>query len=230
LSSIIKSSLIDWNCLCGQAQERYFFFAIVFLLILVTRQLDTRKPLLFKIIFSAVLIVVVLNMASGFFIPIHAEENWKYVTKLYDPSGKYPCYIGELPNWSITIPCTKPVSNNMTMVQSASSTGSGPSITFTPPVQPTVTSIVSNSSSVKFGQSITFTAIISPTPDYGEVQFYIDGIATGKPVTIFAGQAIFSTFLPVGSHHIYASYLGAPNFNAGISGNMTVTVLSASNS
>ncbi|MDE1819124.1 MAG: hypothetical protein KGI19_11040, partial [Thaumarchaeota archaeon] len=25
-SSVIKSSLIDWNCLCGQAQERYFFF------------------------------------------------------------------------------------------------------------------------------------------------------------------------------------------------------------
>ncbi|MGI0102604.1 MAG: Ig-like domain-containing protein [Nitrosotalea sp.] len=231
LSSVIKNSLIDWNCLCGQAQERYFFFAIVFLFILLTRQIDKRRSsLFFKLVFLAVAIVVMLNITSGFFIPIHAEENWKYVTKFYDQSGKYQCFIGELPDWSITIPCSIPASTNMTISSSTVSTGSGPSITFTPPVQPTTTSIISNSSSVKFGQSITFTATVLPSPDYGEVQFYTDGIPTGKPVPIFAGQVIFSTSLPVGSHHIYASYSGAPDFNASISGEITVTVLPTSNS
>ncbi|MGI0047455.1 MAG: hypothetical protein ACREBB_09775, partial [Nitrosotalea sp.] len=57
LSSVIKSSLIDWNCLCGQAQERYFFFAIIFLFILAIRQLDRTRSLLFKTIFSVVMVV-----------------------------------------------------------------------------------------------------------------------------------------------------------------------------
>jgi hypothetical protein len=225
LSSVIKSSLIDWSCLCGQAQERYFFFAIVFLFILVARQIDKKRSLPFKLVFSVAMIVVILNVASGFFIPIQADENWKYVTKLYNPSGEYQCYIGEPPNWSITIPCSTPVSSNMT-AQSAILTGSNPSITFTPPVQPTVTSLTSSVSSVKSGQPITLTATISPTPDYGQVQFYVDGTATGNPITIFSGQAFFNTSLPVGTHQIYAAYLGAPDFNASNSGNMTVTVLS----
>jgi Bacterial Ig-like domain (group 3) len=228
LSSVIKSSLIDWNCLCGQAQERYFFFTIVFLFILIARQLDKKRSLPLKLVFLAVMTIVVLNVASGFFIPIQADENWNYVTKFYDPSGKYQCYIGELPNWSITIPCAKPISSNTTITNTVQA-GSGPSITFTPPVQPTVISITSSSLSVKSGQPITFTATISPTPDYGQVQFYIDGTATGNPITLFGGQAVFNTSLPVGPHQIYASYLGAPDFNASNSGNVTVTVSSASN-
>lgn len=114
----------------------------------------------------------------------------------------------------------------MTITQGALSTGSGPSITFTPPIQTTTTSIVSNSSSVKFGQGITFTATVSPTPDYGAVQFYIDDMAVGKSVTIFGGQSIFSTSsLSVGSHHIFASYSGAPDFVASTSDTLTVIVL-----
>lgn len=230
-SSILRRSMLDWTCLCGGMSDdaRFFFFTAVFLFILIARQLDKIKPVFFKSIFLFIIAVMILNAMSGFFIQSSADENWRYVTKLYDSSGAYKCYVGETPSgWALTIPCSTPVSSNTTMT-SAVSTGSGPSITFTPPVQPTVTSITSSSLSVKSGQSITFTATVSPTPDYGQVQFYIDGTAAGNPITLFGGQAVFNTSLPVGTHQIYASYLGAPDFNASNSGNMTVTVSSASN-
>jgi hypothetical protein len=218
--------MLDWTCLCGGLGDdaRFFFFTAVFLFILIARQLDKINPLFLKSIFLFIIAVMILNALSGFFIQSSADENWNYVTKLYDSSGAYKCYVGEVPHgWALTIPCSTQVSSNMT-TQSAISAGSGPSITFTPPVQLTTTSIISISSSVKIGQSVTFTATVLPTPDYGEVQFYIDGIATGKPVPIFGGQAIFSIAMSVGSHQIYASYSGAPDFYASISGNLTVTV------
>jgi hypothetical protein len=231
-SSILRRSMLDWACLCGGTSDdaRFFLFTAVFLFILIARQLDKIKPVFFKSIFLFIIAVMILNAMSGFFIQSSADENWKYVTKLYDSSGAYKCYVGETPDgWALTIPCAKPISSNTTITQNTSSQGSGPSITFTPPVQPTVTSITSSSSSVKSGQSITFTATVSPTPDYGQVQFYVDGTAAANPITLFGGQVIFNTSLPVGSHQIYASYLGAPDFNASNSGNMTVTVLPASN-
>ncbi len=232
-TSIFRRSVLDWGCLCGGMgnETRFFFFTAVFLFILIIRQLGKIKAFFFKFIFLSIIMIMILNTMSGFFIQSYADENWKYVTKLYDPAGAYKCYVGEVPHgWALVIPCSKPVSNNLTVAGSALPAESGPSITFTPPVQPTITSIISSSSSVKSGQSITFTATVSPTPDYGEVQFYIDDTATGKPVTISGGQAIFSTSLSVGSHQIYASYSGAPDFNASISGRMTVTVSSVSNS
>ena len=231
-SSVIKNSLIDWNCLCGQAQERYFFFAMIFLFILTIRQLDKRRSLPFKIVFSVIALVLVLNMASGFFIPVQADENWKYVEEFYDPSGKYQCYIGELPNWSITIPCLKPISNNVAVITSnpqyAATTGT--SVTFTPPIQSTTISITPSSQSLISGLPVTFTATVMPTPNGGTVQFYVDDIAVDKPITVFGGQAIFSTsLLSVGTHKISASYSGDPNFNASSSNKTSVTILLASN-
>lgn len=216
-SSILKNSLIDWNCLCGQAQERYFFFAMVFLFILVIRQFDKRQSLPFKLVFSVITLILVINMVSGFFIPVQADENWKYVTKFYDPSGKYNCYIGELPYWSITVPCLKPISNNVTAMTSNSqyATTTGTSLTFTPPMQSTTISVTSSSSSVMYGLPVTFTATVVPTPNEGAVQFYVDGKSTNRQITIFDGQAIFSTSsLSVGTHKISASYSGDPNFSS----------------
>ncbi|MGI0073102.1 MAG: pentapeptide repeat-containing protein [Nitrosotalea sp.] len=229
-TSIIRHDLLDWQCLCGTAEERYFFFTVVFAFILLTRQFDKRSSLPFKLIFVSMMIIIIPNIVSGFFIPSSADENWKYVTKLYDSSGSYQCYVGEVPHgWALSIPCSKPISNNVTMTASSSSTVSGPSITFTPPVVSTSTSITSSSSNMVYGSQVTFTATVLPTPDSGAVQLYIDGAAAGNPVTIFGGQTVFSTSLPVGSHQIFASYSGAPNFFASHSGLTIITVLSMSN-
>lgn len=172
------------------------------------------------------MIIIISNICSGFFIPSSADENWKYVTDLYNPSGKYHCYVGEIPHgWAIFIPCSNPISNNTMIPPNSTSTAFGPSITFTPPVVLTTTSIESNTIAIS-GIVTTFTATTIPIPDGGMVQFYIDDIPTGHPITVLGGQSIFSTStLPTGIHHISASYLGAPNFYASKSPQTTITVL-----
>ncbi|MGI0062420.1 MAG: pentapeptide repeat-containing protein, partial [Nitrosotalea sp.] len=160
-------------------------------------------------------------------IPSSADDNWKYVTKLYDSSGIYQCYVGEVPHgWALFFPCSNPASNNTTQ-PSFPSTTLGPSITFTPPIVPTTTTISSSSSIAITGMATTFTATVSPMPDIGVIQFYVDDEAVGYPNTIFGGQSTFSTSsLLAGLHHIYASYLGAPNFYASRSDQSTITILS----
>ena len=173
------------------------------------------------------MIIVISNIVSGFVIPTSADENWKYVAKLYDSSGRYQCYVGEVPHgWALYVPCSNPVSNNTTQ-SSFSSTTLGPSITFTPPVVSTTTTISSSSPVAIPGMVTTFTATVSPMPDIGAVQFYVDDTVVGYPGTIFGGQSTFNTSsLPVGVHHIYASYLGAPNFYASKSEQSTIAILS----
>ncbi|MGI0092776.1 MAG: pentapeptide repeat-containing protein, partial [Nitrosotalea sp.] len=220
LSSTIKSSFIDWNCLCGQAQERYFFFAIVFTLILVIRQFDKRESSFSKMTLVAVIVVVTFNVASGFFIPSFADVNWKYVTEFYNPSGKYQCYVGEVSSgWTISIPCAEPISKNMTLMHDSS-------VTFVSPVQSTVTTISTKSQYAIYGQPVIFTASVFPVPDNGMGRIYIDGKPSGMPATIFDGQITFTELLPEGLHKISASYFGAPNFNASSSVEITITVLS----
>ena len=211
----------------GDMAERFTSFAIVFLFILILRQFDKRKSIFFRLAFFAVMIIVISNIVSGFVIPSSADENWRYVTKLYDSSGRYQCYVGEVPHgWALFIPCSNPVSDNVTQ-SNFSPTTTGPSITFTPPVVSTTTTISSSPTIAITGMVTTFTVTISPTPDIGMIQFYVDDTAVGYPVTIFGGQSTFSTSsLPVGLHHIYASYLGAPNFYASKSDQSTIIVLS----
>ena len=92
----------------GGMAERFMSFAVIFLFILVVRQFDKKKSLLFRLIFVVIMIIIISNIGSGFFIPSSADENWKYVADLYDPSGKYQCYVGEIPHgWQIFIPCLK---------------------------------------------------------------------------------------------------------------------------
>ncbi|MGI0058289.1 MAG: pentapeptide repeat-containing protein [Nitrosotalea sp.] len=211
----------------GGMAERFTSFAIVFLFILIIRQFDKKKSIFFRIAFFAVMIIVISNIVLGFVIPSSADENWKYVTKLYDSSGRYQCYVGEVPHgWALFIPCSNLISDNATQSNFASTTY-GPSITFTPPVVSTITTISSSSSIAITGMTTTLTATVSPTPDIGMIQFYVDDTAVGYPVTIFGGQSTFSTSsLSVGLHHIYASYLGAPNFYASRSDQSTITILS----
>ncbi|HJW20779.1 MAG TPA: pentapeptide repeat-containing protein [Candidatus Nitrosotalea sp.] len=213
----------------GGMAERFTSFAIVFLFILIIRQFDKKKSIFFRLAFFAVMIIVISNIVPGFVISSSsaADENWKYVTKLYDSSGKYQCYVGEAPHgWALYVPCSNPVSDNVTQ-SSFSSTTYGPSITFTPPVVPTITKIASSYLVGISGMVTTFTATISPMPDMGSVQFYVDDTAVGYPVTILGGQSSFSTsLLQAGLHHIYASYLGAPNFYASKSDQSTITILS----
>lgn len=209
----------------GGTAERFMSFAVIFLFILVVRQFDKRKSLSFRLVFAAIMIIIISNIGSGFFISSSADENWKYVTDLYNPLGKYHCYVGEIPHgWAIFIPCSNPMSND-TMIPPSTSTAFGPSITFTPPIILTTTSIESNTVTIS-GIATTFTATTLPIPDGGTVQFYIDDIPTGHPAIIFGGQSIFSTSaLPTGIHHISASYLGAPNFYASKSSQTTITVI-----
>ena len=211
----------------GGMAERFTSFAIIFLFILLLRQFDKKKSVFFRLAFLAVMIVIISNVVSGFVIPSSADENWKYVTKLYDSSGRYQCYVGEVPHgWALFVPCSNPMSDNTTQPKFTSTTH-GPSITFTPPVVPTITTIASSSSVAIHGMATTFTATVSPMPDSGVIQFYVDGTIVGHAVTIFGGQSTFSTsLLSVGLHHIYASYLGAPNFYASKSDQMTITILS----
>jgi len=177
----------------GGTAERFTSFAIVFLFILIIRQFDKKKSILFRLAFVAVMIIVVSNIVSGFVIPSSADENWKYVARLYDSPGKYQCYVGEVPHgWALFIPCSNPVSDNATQ-SSFSSTTSSPSITFTPPIVSTATTISSSSSIAITGMITTFTATVSPMPDIGVIQFYVDDEAVGYPVTIFGGQSTFST-------------------------------------
>lgn len=220
-SSAIKSSVIDWNCLCGQTQERYLFFAIIFFVILAVRQLDRIKSLPFRLAFLAIMTVVAVNIGSGFFIPVHADENWKYVTQSYDPLGKLRCFVGERQGWSVTIPCSQPIPTNIT--------ASGSSLILTPPIESTVITVISTSVYTIFGAPETFIASITPIPDGGTVSFEVDGITVGSPIGIFGGQAEYGMSLPVGKHNISATYLGSPNFYASASGPITITVLPTSN-
>jgi hypothetical protein len=62
-----------------------------------------------------------------------------------------------------------------------------------------------------YGQAITFTATVAPasgsgTPT-GTVQFQIDGVNFGSPVTLTGGSATLTTTLAVGQHTIAALYL-----------------------
>lgn len=227
-TSAVRSSLLDWACLCGQAEERYFFFTIIFAFILIVRQFDQKRSKHSQYVLLAVLTIVFLNAVSGFLIPSSADNNWKYVTKLYDSSGSYHCYVGEVPDgWGLAIPCSSPAQNNMTAI---SSLGAGPSITFTPPVQSTTISLSSVSYNVISKTSTTFTATVFPTPDGGAVQFQIDGTNVDEPVTIFGGQAHLNTnSLEVGYHKVSASYFGAPNFYPSSSNFVTINVLSRLN-
>ena len=80
----------------------------------------------------------------------------------------------------------------------------------------TLTAVTSSSNPSDLGQSVTFTATVtSVATPAGTVQFKIDGVNVGGPVTLDAnGVATFTTAsLTVGNHSIVADYSGNANFN-----------------
>ncbi len=227
-SSVInRQGYVDWGCLCGVGQQRYFSFTLMFAFILMMRKFDKSKSLFSKSIFLALSIIIIFNIASGFLIPSSADENWKYISKLYDPSGSSFCYIGEIPHgWAVSVPCSSPVQNNTSI---ENPTIHGPSVTFTPPILPTSTQIIPQSASTIYHAQATLRVLVSPTPDNGEIQITIDN-KTVTTIPIFDGGATFSTtLLEVGQHQISASYLGAANFDPSESKPYAFTVLPISN-
>jgi len=96
------------------------------------------------------------------------------------------------------------------------------------PLRATTTVVTSNRvPSANFGQTVTFTATVRPATGTGiptgTVQFNIDGVDVGLPVTLnLQGRATFATStLAAGTHIVIAKYSGstvfAPSANAGFS-------------
>jgi hypothetical protein len=83
----------------------------------------------------------------------------------------------------------------------------------------TTASVVSSAATSVFSQSVTFTATIANTSTAavptGSVQFQVDGINQGAPVTLNAGTALLiMKNLAVGPHTITVNYAGNANFAA----------------
>ncbi len=98
----------------------------------------------------------------------------------------------------------------------------------------TTTAVTSDIHPSVFGQSVTYTATITPEnlssglPITGHVQFFVDGVATGGPQPISAGQAsIAFNDLKAGSRGIRAQYLGDANYTGSTSPTYTQLVKKA---
>jgi hypothetical protein len=92
----------------------------------------------------------------------------------------------------------------------------------------TSTAVASSENPSTYGDSIAFTATVSAvfpgsgTPT-GSVQFVIDGVNFGSPVTLVGGSATSASIstLFVGTHTVTTVYSGDPNFTAGSNGNLS---------
>ena len=96
----------------------------------------------------------------------------------------------------------------------------------------TTTTVGSSANPASSGQSVTFTATVAPVAPgagnpTGTIQFAVDGIAQGGPVSLSGtAQAVFTTStLTVGAHSITATYSGSANF-ATSSGSLSETISS----
>jgi autotransporter-associated beta strand protein len=84
------------------------------------------------------------------------------------------------------------------------------------PASSTAVSLTSGSSPSIYGDSLTFTATVTGNSSGGKVQFKVDGVAAGSPVTVVGGSAslVLSTLAVSGSpHQITAFYSGDDNNN-----------------
>ena len=95
----------------------------------------------------------------------------------------------------------------------------------------TTTALTSSANPSVSGQSVTFTATINPVAPgagtrTGTVQFAIDGVNFGAPLTLSGGSATSAATnsLSLGSHTITAVYSGDSNFNSSAAPNLSQTV------
>ena len=94
--------------------------------------------------------------------------------------------------------------------------GSGILNVTTGPASSTAVTRTSGSSPSPYGNSLTFTATVTGNSPGGTVQFKVDGVAVGSPVTLIGGSAslVTSTLSVTGSpHQITAYYNGDDNNN-----------------
>ena len=95
----------------------------------------------------------------------------------------------------------------------------------------TTTAVTSEANPSVHGQPVVFDATVSVvapgagTPD-GQVQFYVDNVAVGTPVTLSNGAASSAPIadLTTGTHTITAKYLGSGSFVDSTSDGLTQTV------
>ena len=86
------------------------------------------------------------------------------------------------------------------------------SVTGLPPIATPTTVVSSSENPSTLGDTVTFTATVSPSTATGNVQFVIDGMDAGSPVTISGGTATYATSgLAVGAHTVEADSLGDAN-------------------
>ena len=124
----------------------------------------------------------------------------------------------------------------------AAFTGSGVLNVTTGPASTTVVSLTSGSNPSTYDESLTFTATVTGNSPSGTVQFKVDGVAAGNPLTLSGGSAAFTTsaLTVLGSpHQITASYSGDANNNPSTTASavsqtitpatLTVTGIGASN-
>jgi autotransporter-associated beta strand protein len=98
----------------------------------------------------------------------------------------------------------------------AAFTGSGILNVTTGPASGTTVSLTSGSSPSTYGNSLTFTATVTGNSPGGTVQFQVDGVAVGSPVTLIGGSAplVVSALSVAGSpHQVTAYYSGDDNNN-----------------
>ena len=132
---------------------------------------------------------------------------------------------------SITIPATAAGTYNFNLTVTNSTTGCVSAVVpFTLTVNP-IPTVTANSPTIVYGtSSVNFTATVSGTSNSGDVQFYLDDIAIGSPVTVASGVATLgyaSGTVGAGAHTIKANYSGATGFCASSSdpaGNGVLTV------
>lgn len=227
MSAAVRRQMLDWSCLCGQAEERYFFLAVVFGFILVLRQFDGRRSAISVGALAALGLVVAFNVSSGFLIQTSADTNWEHVASLYDPSGHYHCYVGEVPHgWQVMFPCSNPDSNSTAM---APASPSGPAVTFEPPVLQTETDLHAVPPEAISGIPISLVATVLPAPEGGTVNFAIDGKDKGVEAQVIGGRASTTvTIRSAGIHNITASFGGQPGFVQSTSRPLAMRVLAIS--
>ena len=87
---------------------------------------------------------------------------------------------------------------------------------------------------VSYGQSVAFTAAVAPSAATGTVQFAVDAISLGSPVTVTSGIAVSGLTSPVlsaGNHTVTASFMGTGGFtrsSASLQGGLVVNAISTS--
>jgi len=101
-----------------------------------------------------------------------------------------------------------------TFAGDANHTGSSDSKNFTIDKASTATVVASSQNPATADQSVSFTATVAPSAATGTVQFVVNGVDYGSPVTLTAGAATIAfTNKTAGTYTVSASYSGDANYN-----------------